>query len=850
MDYSEFQNSPSSEKITLAILSASKRLMGWTLHSGSVYKIENFTFSIIDSLKDSGVAYTEAASAGAVVASQYYLDRSAQTLYLRTSDSVNPNGKFLVAVLNLYFANVPVTLPHDLADGIEVYWEPSLKTTSEFGVAIDTIAQSSEAIEGAGSLTIHNDFDFWKQNFDKLVFENQRCKLYSYSRDLAPEDARLIYKGRIESKAYAKDTISLRLKDQFAELRSNIALETVGSLEMRTGTDMAEARLRLIMGRVTGIIPVATDRVLDGYPITGTISVTFNTLAVTGVGTAFLTELSPGDELILDNEKYSIAEVTSNTALTLSTEYLGTVNLSGASVLVDPDQPKRWMNRTFTVAGHALRQPETTTMPGSTIIRLIVEDASDFYPGDIIYIGTLGSGETVEIESVVNGRFVNLVTSLSNIPPVGTLVLKPAIQNVRIDDMLLRYYRDYTFDAETAELTLRTTAESNAAPVYQFNNTVTFTSGSRNVTGSGFSGFIKPGYMLGLYGNAAYFEVLSVVSDTAIILRTAPGFNLAALGRFKSKIYDDKSSVLTLDALGRTVDGETDGALVKTAPGLVKALLEDAGLSAEIDETSFEDAEEIAYQHLGVAIPDSYNDKTAPTYRDTINRINKSVFGSLVQTTDYKFGYEVLRPYKSNSALLLGESDILGGFTLESKADNVVKTVNLEYAPKEYDYISLGENVTTVSKVGENATYLVQTDRSRTISTLLVEAQDAEIMVNRWSFLLSIASNRLTFVTKMQGMGLEIGDIIEVNHRKLFERFGGTGTRKLLLVESVLRNGSEVKVEAADLSNTFNRVAAYNEFTENWVDATEDEKLYGGYYTDEYGLIDNDASNFETNLYW
>ena len=38
--FEEFQNEVSSEKLVLAIIEASKRLMGWTLDSGTVYVID------------------------------------------------------------------------------------------------------------------------------------------------------------------------------------------------------------------------------------------------------------------------------------------------------------------------------------------------------------------------------------------------------------------------------------------------------------------------------------------------------------------------------------------------------------------------------------------------------------------------------------------------------------------------------------------------------------------------------------------------------------------------------------------------------------------------------------------
>ncbi len=849
MQYSEFQNMPSSEKITLAFLQASKRLMGWELHSGSIYKITNFTHPVVVAVEDSGTGYTSVGSVGALVASSYYLDRTNHVLYVHATGSANPNSRIIVVTVKFFYANVPVVLPHDLDEGFDVFFEPLVASTSEFGVEIDTIAQSSEAIEGSGSLTLCNDLEFWPANFDKLSFENQRCSLYSYNRNLEPSDAALIFKGRVERKTYAKDKITFQLKDQLAELRAPVSLETIGSLELRSGDDLANAKQRMILGRVFGNVPTNVDQVLDGYPLTGTISISFGTTSVTGLGTAFLSELSPNDEIVLDGETYAIASISSNTALELSQEYEGDTALSGASVTFVPEEPKRFINRVFKVAGHALREPVTLTEGGSNIQTLYVNDTTDIYPGDDLYVGELGFGEVVKADIVSGTNYIRLATSLATVPPVGTSVRRPAIQNVRIDDVALVYYRDYTFDASTAVLTLNETAEANAGPVFQMNSSVTFTNTSRAVTGTGFQGVIKPGNMIGLVENAVFFEVLSVDSDTAITLRTPATFTDTDTGRYKPFVYSHGDTVLSLDVLGRTDDGTTSGVLLKTAPSITRALIEDAGLSDDVDEDSFDAAEEIAYQHIGIVVPVTFDDSKAPTYREVLNDVNKSVFGSLIQNSLFQLGYEVLQPQKPTAATKFSESDILS-FSLTSVADNAVKTVFLEYLPKEHDYVSGDRLVTTIESSSDNATYILRTERTKTITTNLVSATDADIISKRWSFLLSSATGRLQFTTKLQGSTLQIGDIIEIEHRKFYQRYGGTSGRKLLLVESVKRNGLTVHIEATDFSNTFNRVASINELSNEYGDATESEKLYGGYISDQYGLIDNDAESFETNLIW
>jgi hypothetical protein len=589
---------------------------------------------------------------------------------------------------------------------------------------------------------------------------------------------------------------------------------------------------------------------LDGYPITGTVSVTSGSITVTGIGSTFLAELSPADHLILSGGDYTIATVDSDTSLTLTGAFTSAQPLTGGPAVVVPDQPKRYMNRIFKVAGHAVREPVTTIRAGSNILTLFVDDNRDIYAGDTVYIGTLGSGEIATVHNVVGQNYIELSTSLVTVPSVGTTLRRPAVQNVRIDDVRLIYYRDYTFDAATAVLTLSKLAEVLPSPTYQMPADVVIISGDRTVTGVGFQAAIKPGYMVGVVGTTAFFEVLSVDSDTQLTLRDFATVDGTGAGLFKNVIYDPANSVLTLDILGRTEDGTSDGIFVKTAPGLNKLLLIDAGLESELDTGSFDAAEDVAYQEIGSVLPPGFQDTTGPIFRDTLNSINTSVFGSLYQNLEYKFAYQVLSPVKNIQATKFSEPDVLA-WTLTSTAQNIAQTVIVEYQTREYDFLTKATPLTlTVQSVSDVAEFILKTDVSTTITTCLANQLDAQLMANRWSFLLQTSAGRLTFTTKLQGMSLQVGDIIEIEHRKFYERFGSTGKRKLLLVESVTKSGSTVTVNGADLSNTFNRVAAINGFTTDWTSAIETERLYGGYITDQYGLIDNDSDSFETNLIW
>lgn len=846
MNFSDYQNQASSEKLVLATLDASKRLMGWTVHSGSVYKLTGVAFPVIVSLEDSGTAYTEATSIETVTASKYFLDRDTQTLYIRTTGSDNPNGRFLVATFRFFFANAPVVLPWDLATGFEVPWEPLISSTSQFGVEIDTINQATEAIEGSGQLKLVNDQDFWPKSFDKLIFENKAMMIYSYHRDLDPSEAKLLFRGTVERRSYSSDAITFSLRDMLAELKNPVPLSTIGSLGQRSSPSVNLAYQRMIFGRVFGFRPTNLDEVNAGYPITGTIGATVGSPTLTGSGTAFLTQLSPDDQLDIQGTKYTIASVASDTSLTLTENFSATSNVSGVSPLLIPDQPKRWINRVWKIAGHALREPVTTTVLGSTVTELRVTSTADFFPGDVIYVGTLGAGERAIVEKVVNSSLLKLATSLIAAPGDGVQIRRPAVQNVRINDVLLAYEQDYTLDATTATLTLKSTAEANAAPIRQLAGSVTFNSNSRVITATGLDAILRPGDLVGLTTQAAYYEVLAV-TDTGATLRTPyMGATTTGAARYKNLIFDN-DAVLTCDVLGRTEDGTSSGTFIRNGPRMVRTLLSDLGLSGLIDTASFTAAEGYMGQDMGLVIPEKFNDSKQTTYRQIINTINRSIFGSLVQTEAFKLSYIGLRPNKNNAALRLSESDILS-FSHEASSQNLVKTSTVQYQPKEYDYLTLKDSIRTKQKSSDTSTYILKTDIEKVIATKLVNESDAEMYASRWALILESSSGSIKLRTKLQGALLEVGDVIDIEHRKLFERLGGSDKRRIVLVERVTKDGSAVNIEAVDLSNTFNRAASIHDSTANYSSATQDERLYGGYITDTYGLIDNDPETAGLNI--
>lgn len=848
--YNEFKQQVSSEKIALAILEASQRLVAFTLHSGSIFKKENFDVAVISSLTDFGEKLNQVSSLESVISNTFYNDRDNRTLYFQLSDNADPVSKFIVLTRKIFLSNLPVILPHDLNEGFEVYFEPQIQSTSSFGVEIDVVNDQTNAIEGSGSLSVYNDNDFWKQNFDKLTFDNQNCFIYSYNRELPANQAKLLFKGKVESKTYGSSKIVFKLKDLISELRNSIQLRNVEELGLRNRPNLNAAKQRMIFGRVEGFRPINLDEFVNSeYPLTGLISWTNGSPIISGSGTLFKRELYPEDKLRLGTTFFTVSRVLSDTSLEL-TENVTLSNSSNQTSSFSTSLPKRFVNRKWLLAGHALRQPETTIESGTSTSRLVLGSTQDMYSGDTLYVGELGSGQLTIVDEILNDTTLSVSVSLEIIPPQGTKVIKPCIQNVRLNDVLLSFWSDYTVDPETARLTLRETAEARADVVIESVEQITTTASSNVVAGIGtsFKSYLKPGHVIRPKGTVDFFQILSVDSDEQLTLTSNYPVSLSLKNlQYKKFIFDSNIDFLTCTVLGRTTNDLTSGPLIKSAPSVVKKLLEDAGLSLSVNEASFSEAEALIPEEIGFALPQTFNDTKTPILRDVINRINGSVFGILLQDNSFRFSYDLLRPVADSTPVYLEESDILDLRVTSTNKNMIYKSI-AEYNFKEYDYTAKDTSVQTSSRISNTARFIQNTLKERTFKSYLVNESDSRRLAQRWSFLLEFSASEIQVETKLQTVDLQINDVVVIDHRKLYTRFGGTTSKKYISVEKVMKSANGVSITGVDLSNAFNRVALISQTLTNHDNSSDDIRIFSGFYTGTGGLINNDEDSFFTNL--
>ena len=852
--FNEYQYEPVSEKNGLVRMNAKLRLIGWVNHAGDVYKFDDSDYAIIDKLEDSGTPYTEVSTLAAVSAGKFFNDRVNKIIYVEASDSSNPNSRYLVLTFKLFYSNFPTIQPWDLATGEDVYWEPMLKDITSFTQELDHDQQLGQAIEAQGTISLVNDVDYWTDRFEIWSWDNQEVEAWHWHKDLPITEAKKIFEGRVQKKSMRSGNVMFIVKDFLNELRTNIELLDMSEVVGARITESEQSYLqRRIYGRVYGRLGVNIDQVLDeGYPITGTVSIAGGAQTITGIGSLFLKEFTADDRIVIVSDEYTIKTVTNNTSMIITEEASTTRVNVPASIL--PDTPKRYINRKWRFAGHALKEPVTTISDIRSLRIFQVDSNADFFDGDDIYVNTLGAGEVAFVEVVKGLGTLDLVQSMDSYYPPGTVVRRPAVQNVQISGQKLQYYRDYTFNAATAELELNELAEFNVSPIRGVVGTVRFNNGSNVIDGTGtaFGAHLKPGYWIKPFTGGSWFEVLFVESDTKAYLRANWS---EATTLFVDSIYkptvalDVEEDVLTVELLGMTADGTTTGEFLSNGPQIVEDLLTELGYAAKIDAASFSNAKDIADHMLGFIVPSELSNETTPTFRDVIDKINVSIFGSVIQNQQFLIEYNLLSPKRPTSTVKFQEHDILQ-LTSTKNNDLMAKTAKVEYQRREHDFGSGEESFRYSEKTSNYAKYVTETSREKPISTYLADEKDAVIFAARWAFISEYGSTVVKIKTKMQGSQFEINDLIDLTHEKFYRQLG-VSARKIAAIQSIKKGIKDYIIELEDLSNAFSRcgiIAAAG--ANNYDNSTEDDKLYLGFYTDGYGIINNDRNTYGRNLHW
>lgn len=830
-------------------MQSSRRLSGWTVFSGTTY-FRQLDAGDIVKVEDEGIDLAQ--SFLPLSAGEYFYDRVQKFIYVNLGPT-DPNFSFVTVTEWNLFSMSGRSYPLHVTSGEERIFMPLVSSIEGFDKRIDSKNQIGFAIEGSGSVNFVNDLSYWKSVFDKRVWDGKFIDVWTSVDGDTPVKR---FQGEIKGKKWSIESVTFDAADELILLRADVDLPLISELgTVRAPNSVRNYRQRRVYGVVKGHVPTNVDQArdldLDGYPtgLTGLITTSTDSVVLT-VGDAYLT-LNEGDSIRFaddtTNRFYRIKEVQSSTLFILAETYTGTTTAS--EIFIKPSVAKSYINRRHCISHHALRDASSdiTQILSPRVLR--VSDASDFEVGDFVIL----NGEENQIVDKLFGERLKFIQGFSVPYSIGDFIEKPAVSQAFLGSERLVAVRDYTVtsdgDAEIIvldELCEREVAESQAF----VGSTVTITSGSRTVTVTAIDA--KNDLQLNDWirgvGESDWFQIFKIVDETTLVVRQLPTSSYTGLYQFKRpEIFKEGESVLSLNITGKTDTGTPSGNLLKYCGSIVEDILIDAGITA-IDSASFAEADDLAVHRLGFVIPESFKDTKVPTVRDVINKVNTSVFGSLIQDENFELSYRVLSPERIDPIATFDDKRVLS-FEVNSESDQIVSFTELRYSYREAEVGTGNEAFSVETFQSDFAQYLVESAQSQTIETILVDQTSAQVFASRWGYLNEYTKSAITVTADASEYDLNVTDQVLIDHSYMYERIGSTVGQKIGHVQSFQTDGQTVRVTIDDLGNTFSRSSVITE-NEAFDYAGESIRLRSlrGYITANNGVVDNDPDTVGTNL--
>lgn len=837
----EFTTAQASEKITLAHIEARKRLLPWSLDSGSIYvkDVDYYVIRVTEGLTE----LTEVSSKGAMATNTWFYDHLQSKLYIDVGS--DPANSEIIATFRLFYSSSPVDATHDLTDtGNDVHYNGRITLAPPYKHKIG-VQQNLVSIIGNGSLKLINTDGALDEIYDTLIFDNQQVFIYSWSRDLPISQHRIIYRGRVTNKRFQTDFVTLQVKDQLIDLEQNVPQTAYGDDD--NVTDSVKGRYkRWVYGRVDGLQLQSIDQIGEGYAISGTVTGSPASATITGVGTSFLSEVSPNDKLIIGTQELTIETVSSDTSLDVSSEPEFAFNASAASLI--PEVPTVNKNREFFVADHSSAKLVTTVTNAQQLNRVVVADTTGIESGDFL---EFQSGQRIEVRNVFNNTVV-LVQNLSSLPAAGSTVTRQPIQKVFIAGTQV-LSDDFTiFNAANTRVVFDADVEFNLARTVNFGFSATFTNGTRTITTADNidlreilspRDWIRPSDI----SYSTFYEILAV-DEQSITLRTNftdPTITDPAEGKRPDYIGD--STVISADVLGRTEDGTATGTWITTAAQAMRDLIKEAGITS-VNETSFTDGA-LANQHLiSMALPFTPTGGQV-TYKSVIDKLARSTSSVMTLDNDLKLKYKVLNAEWPDSPLEINDFDVIN-WKIETISGKNIRNTLVNYRFQDIERFTQESGNRTVSFSSDYVEKYVGTNNTDEVNIYLYNQDEAEIVAHRNTYFQTLGRSDIEVETDLRLEDVEIGDVIVLDFARMYKRFGDSQTRKkAVIVIGKHLNGERTKLELTDFGNILNRssVITPND-APDWTAASTEEKLRYGYITDQQGIVNDEEETMGTHL--
>lgn len=414
MTYDDYIEQTRSQKILLAHIEAKQKHKIFSLVSGAIYKktVSYFVVNVSVDGSDLSMASSETLSPG-----EFYYKADTSELFVRMSDDSNPLTKSLYVTYRFFFSNISTNAPWDMGSGSLVHYDPRISAIGSLKLELD-FEQTGISLETDSSISFENNDGFWEDKFDVLIFENNIARFWAWSKTIAFDQAKLIYRGIVSDKSFSDKSVSFNLKDDLSKLRRKVSMPLFSSLDGDVDPSVINKPKRLVFGKVDKLSMTGCDKVLDGFPLTGlisgdadrnllpgTVSGTSGQNQINGVGTSFLTSLTAGDRITIisffNEYTYTVNTVVSNTQIIIS----GTISVSFSGAQIRTQEIE---NNIIEGVGTAFK----TELSPNDKIKIIVNDLEEEFT-----VSAINSDTEIVINEELETSFENKTST--NLPEIN-----------------------------------------------------------------------------------------------------------------------------------------------------------------------------------------------------------------------------------------------------------------------------------------------------------------------------------------------------------------------------------------------------------------------------------------------
>ena len=840
-NYNDFASKTRSSKLVLCHVEPVQRVSVFTNTAGSIYK--KAVNHVVISVTEDGTNLTEASSAS-VTTGEWYYDNLTGEVYINCTDDLDPKTHTIKLTYRLFFSNRSIDLPYDLASGFEVHYDGRVLSNSPIRKELDE-EQIGVVLETATTIKLENTDGYFDDLYDVLIFENKDIKIYSWSEIIPLSENQKLFDGQIQNKTFSETSIGFSCKDFTYKLREPVSHENFDVSDGTIPEQYLYTPKRRLFGQLKQLQCVPIDSTLSGFPLTGTMTVVESSKTiVTGVGTSFLSEASPKDELIYtrNNIEYrgAIATVDSDTQITMDDDY--PISFENSSAVINPKVPYRKKNRRWHIAGHKLRAPSATIDATEQANRFSVDDASEFFAGDLVTV----NDEAAVIRRVSGNNIVLRTNLQAGEPSVSELLEKNPVSKVYANGREAIIYRDYEIENNTndAVLVFGDDFEFNIAPINSLTTSLTFTNGSRTINVS--SGdprgeiSVRDWIQSGNISHQTWYEVLRVTENQVFIRTAYIGSTGTSTGKVRNVNVVDDDTIVTVDCVGQ----DRSNKWIKTASDAVLDLIENDSSLSNVDAASFSQAAIDSSAVLSYVTPKKIGGK-ASTVRNVITDINKSVFGSLVLDNSFNLSYKVLTSEKPITLSEINDDDLASRSVISTTRNKIIRKVNASYS--FFTDRFTGEDAFELYEyTNEFVDDFIGVTEELDVDIYLFNESDAETIAQRYALYNSLSQSIITVSGKLNLANFTLNDVVWIGLDRIYKRFGNQDRRKVGIINKITNDGTNVTLRINDLGNSINRISniSANDSSDFTTSTSSDRILYN-YIVDNETLTPDASSDNE-----